>query len=431
MRRRLIGFLVVAGLLFATLSVASAQQFNWQKYSGTSIRFLMDQHPFTNFIKPLVPQFEKLTGIKVTLEAYPENQFRQRRLLEASSGADSLDGYMIMPGQVGKQYLDAGWVRYLGDYLNDPTMTDPNLDLNDFFGGALNTFKHDGKLFGLPLQNETSILFYRKDLFKQAGIGRAPTTMAELLADAALLKKGNTAGFAMRGKGANATSQIVNFLMSFGGDWLNADGTSALNSYQSQQALAFYADLLRHYGPPGPTNMSWPEVTSLFAQGQAAMIFDGNVFRSIMEDPKQATQVVRDNVGYAPLPAGPAGMKPVVLVWGLAVNHASKNPGAAWYFIQWALSKANQEKALLAGVPAARTSAWNNPEFTKTAPQDWIDASQKSFAVGNPNWNPPVVPVPEVRDAYGQAIVAALEGKPVAPALDQAAKTINQVLANQ
>ena len=431
MRHRLVGFLVVAGLLFATLSVASAQQFNWKKYSGTSIRFLMDQHPFTDFIKPLVPQFEKLTGIKVTLEAYPENQFRQRRLLEASSGADTLDGYMIMPGQVGKQYLDAGWVRYLGDYINDPTMTDPNLDLNDFFGGALNTFKHDGKLFGLPLQNETSILFYRKDLFQQAGIKRPPTTMAELLADAALLKKGNVAGFAMRGKGANATSQIVNFLMSFGGDWLNADGTSALNSYQSQQALAFYADLLRNYGPPGETNMSWPEVTSLFAQGQAAMIFDGNVFRSIMEDPKQATQVVRDNVGYAPLPAGPAGMKPVVLVWGLAVNHASKHPGAAWYFIQWALSKANQEKALLAGVPAARTSAWSNPDFTKTAPKDWIEASQKQFAVGNPNWNPPVVPVPEVRDAYGQAIVAALEGKPVAPALDQAAKTINQVLANQ
>ena len=46
----------------------------------------------------------------MTLEVFPENQFRQRRLLEASSGADTLDGYMIMPGQVGTHYLEAGWV---------------------------------------------------------------------------------------------------------------------------------------------------------------------------------------------------------------------------------------------------------------------------------------------------------------------------------
>ncbi len=177
--------------------------------------------------------------------------------------------------------------------------------------------------------------------------------------------------------------------------------------------------------------MSWPEVTGLFAQGQAAMIFDANVFRSIMEDPEQAIDVVRNNVGYSTLPEGPAGLKPVVLVWGMSVNQASKNPGAAWYFIQWALSKQNQEKAILAGVPAARTSAWQNEEFQATAPADWIASSQAHFAVGDPNWNPPVKPVPEVRDAYGQAIVAALEGKPVAPALEQASKAIDQILSQQ
>ena len=116
---------------------------------------------------------------------------------------------------------------------------------------------------------------------------------------------------------------------------------------------------------------------------------------------------------------------------GLSVNQASQNPGAAWYFVQWALSKENQDKAILAGVPAARTSAWQNEEFQTTAPADWIAASQAHFAVGDPNWNPPVTPVPEVRDAYGQAIIAALEGKPVGPALDQANQAIDQVLSQQ
>ena len=183
-------------------------------------------------------------------------------------------------------------------------MTDADLDLNDFFGGALNTFKIDGKTFGLPLKNETSLLSYRKDLFEQAGIQRPPTTMAELLADAALLKQGRwPASRCAAGRHRHlADRELPDVLRRHLAD---ADGNSALNSYQSKQALAFYADLLRNYGPRGETDMSWPEVTSLFAQGQAAMIFDGNVFRSIMEDPKQATDVVRNNVGYAPLPAGP------------------------------------------------------------------------------------------------------------------------------
>ncbi len=185
---------------------------------------------------------------------------------------------------------------------------------------------------------------------------------------------------------------------------------------------------MREYGPPGPANLHWAEVTSLFAQGQAAMIFDANVFRPIMEDPAQAIDVVRANTRYAPLPAGPGGSVPGVLVWGMSINHASENVEAAWYFIQWALSKENQVRLALFGVPAARASAWTNEEFQTMAPADWIEASQISFERGQPYWNPPIVPVAEVRDAYGQAIVAALEGRDVAQALRTAAAEMDRIV---
>ena len=413
------------------LGFAQAQEFDWKQFDGSEIRFLMNNHPFTDFIQPLVPEFEELTGISVTLEVFPEDQFRQRRLLEASSGANTLDGYMIMPGQVGAQYLGAGWVRYIDDFVNDPSLTMPELALDDFFEGAINTFQGDEGLYGLPLQIESSILYYRTDLLEQAGLDGPPTTLEELRSYAETLNQDGVAGLAMRGKGANATSQIVNMLYSFGGQWLSDDGTSALNSEGSQEALSYYAGVLRDYGPPGVTNMSWPEVTSLFAQGQAAMMFDANVFRSIMEDPDQAVEEVRNNVEYAALPAGPDGSVPAVLVWGMSVNQASENPEAAWYFIQWALSQEKQVQALLSGVPAARESAWQNAEFQESAPASWIEASQTSFANGQPDWNPPVVPVSEVRDAYGQAIVAALQGQEVGPALESANEQINGILERQ
>lgn len=420
--------LALVAVLITAFAVASAQEFNWRQFEGQNIRFLMNRHPFTNFIEPLVPEFEELTGIKVTLETFPEDQFRQRRLLEVGSGADTLDGYMFMPGQVGAQYLGASWVRMIDDLIADPSLTAPGLDMDDFFYGAMSTFRNDDGVYGLPLQIEASLLFYRTDLFEAAGLDGPPTTMDQLREYADKLKDGNVAGFVMRGKGAAATSQIVNFLYSFGGKWMNDDGTSALNSPESKAALKFYADLLRADGPPGPASYHWAEVMGLYGQGQAAMAFDANVFRSIVEDPAQSIDVVRENTAYAQVPAGPGGSVPAVLVWGLAINEASAHPEASWYFIQWALSKENQVAAILSGVPAARESAWANDEFQATAPASWIEASRSSFNMGQPDWNPPVIPVPEVRDIYGQAIVEALQGGDVDAALDRAAQEINRVV---
>lgn len=419
---------ITALAVVAAFGLAGAQDFDWRSQEGESIRFLMNRHPFTDWLEPLVPEFEELTGIDVTLEVFPEDQFRQRRLLEVGSGASTLDGYMFMPGQAGAQYLGAGWLRTLDDLVADASITSPDLDLDDFFGGALGTFETDSGLVGLPLQIESSLLFYRKDLFEAAGLDGPPETLEQLAEYAAILDDGNVAGFAMRGQGAAATSQIVNLLYSFGGKWMNEDGSSALASPESQAALEYYADLLTNYGPPGPANLHWAEVMGLYAQGQVAMVFDANVFRSIVEDPDQALQVVIDNTGYAPLPAGPAGSVPAVLSWGLSINAASEKPEAAWLFIQWALSRDNQLDALLTGVPAARESAWEAEEFTSTAPQDWNEASRQSFNAGQPDWNPPIIPVPEARDAYGQAIVAALQGGDIAAALERAARDIDQAV---
>jgi multiple sugar transport system substrate-binding protein len=421
---RLLALLV----LLASFAAATAQEFDWRRFEGSEIRLMMNRHPFTTGLEPAVPEFEALTGIKVNLEIFPEDQFRQVRLLEVSSGAATLDGYMIMPGQVGAQYLGAGWLRYIDDLVADPSLTMPDLDLDDFFAGAIDTFRDGDRLFGLPLQIESSLLFYRTDLFEAAGLTRPPETMDELLDYASKLSSELVAGFAMRGRGAAATSQTVNLLYSFGGEWLDENGKSGLASPESVAAHEFYANIMRNYGPPGPANLHWAEVTGLYAQGQAAMIFDANVFRSIMEDPAQAIDVVRENTRYAPLPAGPAGSVPGVLVWGLGINHASRNVEATWYFIQWALSKENQIRAGLLGLPSARASTWANDEFRATAPASWIEASQISFANGQPYWNPPIVPVAEVRDAYGQALVAALEGRDVAQALQRAAQEMDRIV---
>jgi len=63
----------------------------------------MNKHPFTTFIEKKLPEFEQKTGIKVNMEVFPEDQFRDKLTIELNAGA-KIDGFMTMPGQEGLYY---------------------------------------------------------------------------------------------------------------------------------------------------------------------------------------------------------------------------------------------------------------------------------------------------------------------------------------
>lgn len=256
-----------------------------------------------------------------------------------------------------------------------------------------------------------------------------PKTFAELEAAAkALHNKDGVAGIGLRGRGAAATSQLAPYLFGFGGDWLSANRRSRFFDAEWVNALTFYSGLLRNYGPAGSTTMSWPEITSLFAQGKLAMFTDGSLFKSILDDPKTST--VADKVGYAAFPAGPTGKRtPVAITWALSMSKASKNKTATWLFMQWATNKQNQLRVLLADVPASRKSAWNSPEYkAKDKNPEWSAINLEQLEYANPVWNPPVIAVGEVRDILGRAIVTAINGGNVRDALIRAATQTNSIL---
>ena len=76
-------YILMGALLFAGMaSSAMAGSVDWMQSKGTEIRFLMNKHPFTSDIEPKVAEFEKMTGIKVNLEVFPEDQFRNKRMIE-------------------------------------------------------------------------------------------------------------------------------------------------------------------------------------------------------------------------------------------------------------------------------------------------------------------------------------------------------------
>lgn len=421
------GTLLTVGLV----ATSAAAGIDWKQSQGTEIRFLMNKHPFTSYIEPKIAEFEKLTGIKVVMEVFPEDQYRNKLTIELNSGG-KVDGFMIMPGQDDRYYWKAGWLQPLDAYIADPKLTDAAWDPKDFFASFAKASSVEGKRIGVVINAETSLLAYRKDLFSQFG-QKVPTTMKELEAVAKFFNGKEVdgkkmVGITLRGKKAAATSQWVGFLYSFGGSWTNAQGKSNFAAPESIAAFQFYGDLLRNYGPQGATMLHWAESTSAFMEGKAAMIYDANVFKALYENPKESK--VAGKVGYAVLPAGPKGLRlPHVSNWSLSIskNSAAERQKAAWLFVQWATNKENGLGALLAGVPSGRTSSWASKEYKAGDKQpDWTAATMKSFDIGQGQWNPPVLNVPEIRDITGQVIVDAIEGKDVAESAKKAAELMDK-----
>lgn len=408
----------------------TATRFNWKAFSGTTIRFIADKHPWVDVVRPYLPEFESLTGIKVDMSVFPEDQVRTKLTIELLSGTSDVDTFMIMPGQDLAHYTAEGWMEPLDRYLSSPSLLWPDYDAADLFQSALNAGVADGRNYTIPIQLETSLLAYNKDILSRYGVA-VPTTMDDLVAAAKQIYEGSHGqiyGITMRGKKAAATSQWVDFLHSFGGTWLDGSGRSVVDSREAVAATELYSRLLRLYGPKSAPSNSWYESISIFMQQKAAMIYDASVFKAEYENPE--TSRVAGHVGYAVIPGGPAGSVPHISTWSLGIYSGSARKGAAWLFIQWATSKDLELRALLKGIPSARTSAWESPTFQREDPTpEWTRASIASYNIASPAWNPPVVPVAECRDSVGNAIVSAILGEDVQAALNRAAGQMDEIIA--
>jgi multiple sugar transport system substrate-binding protein len=412
----------LAGLLVPAQGWAQ-QKFDWQAFKGTSIRVMANKNVSGESIQSLVPDFEKLTGIKVQYETFTEDQYRQKVLLELAAGTGAVDVIHTATAQEGLKFWRSGWYEPLDAYLKNPRLTDPNFDLADISKPALKGNTYDGKLVALPTTQQTTMLYYRKDLFEKAKL-KVPQTFAELEETAKKLHNmedgsQKVVGIVLRGKKAAATSQWAPYLFSLGGTWLTKDGKPAINSPEAVQAFDLYGRLLRNYGPPGAVNYHWYECVSLFVQGKAAMYTDVSNRIFYFEDPAKS-QIV-GKIGYALFPAGPASRTPTMEVWSMAVSSKSKKKEAAYLFVEWAASKENVLKMHLKGAPSVRASAWKDPKFlAEQRHKDWIEASLKSLDIASTDWNPPIAAVSEVRDEVGSVIVSSILGENVKAAADKA-----------
>lgn len=380
---------------------------------STVVNVALPNHVWTTAIEERISQFEEESGITVNLTTFGEDQLSDQYNVKLNTGSSDFDVMMYRPLQEGKLFAANGWLEPLNEFIDESG----DWDWSDFQEGPVGAVTdEEGTVHGVPLVTEREILYYNKEILADAGI-EVPTTLEELEAAAEALTDSGAGqfGFVARGQRSAAVTQFSSFLYSYGADWDRLDTPEAIEAYD------LYSSMLREYGPPGTTEMSWPQALPVMAQGNAAFYVDADsLFNNFMDE---STSNVVDTIGFAMFPAGPDGSKPYnVPSWALGISAFAENRDNAWAFLEWASSPETSLDMQADGIPLARTSVWNNPDSTASFPDELVEVINQSAEVGVGYDRPPVVRVAEARDIVGTPIVEGIEGRDVAAAAQKAAE---------
>ncbi len=370
-----------------------------------------------------------------------ENVLRARSTTDIAAGGGQFDIITIGNYETpiwGKR----GWLTRLDEGLP------ASYDLSDVLKPIRDGLSFDGRLYALPFYGESSFTFYRKDLFDKAGLKMPEQPTYEDIARFAKAlhdpQKG-IYGICLRGKpgwGENV-AYVSTLIHTFGGRWFDERWTPQLNSPEWRQAIAFYTDLMRKYGPPGASSNGHNECRALFASGKCGMWIDATVAAAYMFNPAESQ--VANKVAFAPAPIAKVQNGAQWLwSWALAIPKSSKHVGDAKRFIQWATSKeyirlVAKTEGWSAVPPGTRRSTYGQAEYARSAP--FAALTLKAIQAADPT-RPSAKPVPytgiqfvaipefqSIGTQVGQSIAAAVAGNMTADqALLSAQSAVDRVM---
>ena len=241
--------------------------------------------------------------------------------------------------------------------------------INSFYPAFMANSRTGGKTWGIPFQRSTIVLYWNKELFKEAGLdpNRAPANWKEMTEYAAKLTKhdasGNTTQWGVQIPSSGFPYWLFQGLTTPNGiELMNATGTEIYYDNPAViEALKFWVDLSRTQKVHPPGVVEWGTTPKDFFEKKAAMIWTttGNLTN------------IRTNAkfdfGVGMLPANKRRGSPT----GGGNFHIFKKSTpaqqqAAFKFIKWITTPARAAQwGIDTGYVAVRADAWDTPAMKK------------------------------------------------------------------
>jgi multiple sugar transport system substrate-binding protein len=358
--------------------------------------------------KKLVDTYNgKATGISIEFQEFPnDSQAMHDKFVTVLGAKDGSYDIIASDMPWTPEFAAAGYIGELDKYLT------PEVRKN-FFEGSLAGASYKDKLFGLPWYQNVGVLFYRKDLLDTAGV-KPPTTFAELEAAATKLQTAETYGYIYHGfKNEGLSAMWVEILWGFGGEfWDPATGKVLVNSPEAEASLQWLIDSIytKKIGPEKILTFKGPDVQNTFAQGNAVF---ARAFSSAIGQFEGAESKVKGKWGVVPMVAD-TGKKSAGCLgnWNLSISSSSKNPAAAYKFIEYMTSlEAQKIFTQTEGVLPSLRQAFDDKDLQAANPT--LKTLETAFGTAKPR---PVTPAyPQISSEAIQEYVTKAMSKQMSP----------------
>jgi multiple sugar transport system substrate-binding protein len=295
----------------------------------------------------------------ISIHVLPSSSDDQRaQLVRRLAAKDSSIDLISMDVNWTAEFADAGWVRPWSGSLAQQVS-------QGVLPGPLATATYNGRLYGAPLNANTQLLWYRKDL-----VPNPPQTWAQMIQDAInLAKQGKPHYIEEQGRQYEGYTVWFNSLVdSAGGQILKGPSTVSLGPPARLAATTIHDLATSAAADPSLSNDQEDQARLAFEGGSAA--FEINypfVYPSAQMDKPKIAKVM----GYAPYPEMIAGQPAHVTLGGsnLGIGAYSKHPNEAFQAAACMVGRKYQLLAATAGgLPPVLSSLYDDPAIAKAYP---------------------------------------------------------------
>jgi sn-glycerol 3-phosphate transport system substrate-binding protein len=320
--------------------------------------------PITKVVDGMAAEFEKENpGIKVKPIYAGSYQDTLTKALTAAKGGDAPHVAVILSTDM-FTLIDEGAIVPFEEIAPDTANW-----VKSFYPGFMANSQTGGKTWGIPFQRSTVVMYWNKELFKEAGLDpeKPPQNWAELVAMGQKLTKrdaaGNTGTWGIQVPASGFPYWLFQgFTTQNGVELMNSAGTETyFDKKEVVEALQYWVDLSKKHKIHPPGIVEWGTTPKDFFERKAAMIWTttGNLTN------------IRNNAkfefGVAMLPASKRRGSPTGGGNFYVFKKANaEERAAAVKFIKWMTSpKRAAEWSIATGYVAVSPAAWETPEMQK------------------------------------------------------------------
>ncbi|HEX4954633.1 MAG TPA: sugar ABC transporter substrate-binding protein [Thermoanaerobaculia bacterium] len=354
-------------------------------------------------VRELIPEFERThPGVTVRVQQIPWSAAHEK-LLTAFVGEATPD-----VAQVGNTWIPE--LAALGAMLplDERVAASAGFDPGDFFPGPWGSNVVDGRLWGLPWYVDTRLLFYRKDLLRQAGYDEVPRTWSGWREAMARIRATGPPGRWGALLPTDEWFQPVIFALQKGSTILDPEGRhGAFREAPFREAAAFYLSLFEADLAPAASINQIANRYQQIAAGELVFYVSGPW--DLGEFSRRLPPALADAWTTAPLPVPDGTPWPGASLAGgssLVLFRGSRHPEEAWQLMRYLTSPpALLALYRLAGDLPPRASVWGEAEL---AGDQRLAAFRTQLEAAKPT---PLVPEWErVATAIGERMDAAIRG---------------------